>query len=451
MNARYRTLTSLAVFSLFLFGGVLAASAARDPDERVNAPSNAWEPKSSDWPTFHHGNDRTGLTNSTATMKLAYYKWSVKTGGAVLSSPAVAAVDTNSGGVNNYYTKIFIGSNDYRLYCIDGRSGSVVWRYQAVSSIVSSPAVGDIDGDGNPEVVFGSDDGRVYALRGNNGTLLWRFTTRDAVSCPPALVDLNGDGRLETVIGSEDGRLYALKADGSLLWGTYLYSAMGVTAPVAAGDINGDGRPELVVRSQMDDTFAIDGPDGKVLWAYESPFNTHMLSSISAGPCIADLDGDGRLDVLSIDGPTEMSCFEGKDGTVKWQQIFSGDILTTPAVGDADGDGKPEIIFGLSDNSVICIDGQAGEVEWTRSFRGAQYSSPALADVDGDGRPEALFGGMDSIMHCLNAEDGSVRWAYPCPNIIWSSPAVADFDADGKAELTFGCVDGRIYALDYNF
>ncbi len=453
MNGHYRTIASLGVIALFIFGGVLTATANRTSSDKAAAAPNVWTPKSTDWPTFHDNNARTGLTAATATMKFAYYKWTVKTGGQVISSPAVATVNTSSGGLNNLGTKVFVGSYDDRLYCIDGKSGNIVWRYQTTGIITSSPAVGDINGDGIAEVVFGCNDCRIYALCANNGTLLWKYTTRDVVDCSPALADLKGDGKLETVMGSEDGKLYAINGDGSLFWSLRIgWGGGALMSTAAVTDINGDGRPEIVIRTESDDTYAFNASDGSTLWDYMSPVNSHSFSgSIIAGPSAADLDGDGHMEVLAIDSPNGMSCVNGSDGTVKWQQVFNGNILTTPAIGDIDGDGKLEAVFSTSNFAVVCIDGQTGETKWTHDFKSAQYSSPALADIDGDGKLEVLTGGGDRIMHCLNAEDGSVRWAYPCANIIQSSPAVADIDGDGKAEVVFGCNDARVYALDYNF
>ena len=69
--------------------------------------------------------------------------------------------------------------------------------------VYSSPALGDLDGDGHLEVVVGSDDGKVYAWH-HDGTPVagWPQTTGDVVDSSPALGDLDGDGHLEVVVGS---------------------------------------------------------------------------------------------------------------------------------------------------------------------------------------------------------------------------------------------------------
>jgi len=89
------------------------------------------------------------------------------------------------------------------------------------SEVFSTPAIGDIDGDGVQEIVFGSDDGYLYALKPKPR---WDPVRRDTlaelipgfpkwvegfVESSPLLVDLNGDNRLDIVFGSYDRKIHA--------------------------------------------------------------------------------------------------------------------------------------------------------------------------------------------------------------------------------------------------
>jgi outer membrane protein assembly factor BamB len=454
MLPRYQTIVSVFVTSLFLAGCVLITGAMPAGTRRVDSPSNAWAPKSTDWPTFHHGNDRTGMTDSTATMKFAYYKWTAKTGGQVRSSPAVATVNATSGGLMFVGAKVFVGSIDNRLYCIEGGTGRVLWRFQAASTISSSPAVGDLSGDGSPEVVFGSYDGRIYCIDCQNGSLVWRYTARSQIQASPALADLDNDGRLETAIGGLDGKFHVLDADGKALWTAGEGRSWdNVWASAAVGDVNNDGKIEVLVQTIFNNVTCFDGADGRVLWTYTAL--SGEIITWPFGPVIADMDGDGDAEVLVLGKINEASCLEGADGSVVWHQTYGWTLTSTPAIGDGDGDGKPEI-FISADNTVFCAGGSDGVMKWSKTFSSpslsaALSSSPALADLDGDGRLEILACANDVVFRALNAEDGTTRWAYPVPKPVESSPAIADIDADGKAEVVFGCDDQKVYALDYNF
>ena len=75
--------------------------------------------------------------------------------------------------------------------------------------------VGDLDGDGYPEIVFGSDDDHVYAVD-NRGSLLWRYETGGNVRATPTIADVDGDGSLDVAVGSDDRSLYVLDGKGNL-------------------------------------------------------------------------------------------------------------------------------------------------------------------------------------------------------------------------------------------
>jgi len=79
--------------------------------------------------------------------------------------------------------------------------------------VESSPALGDIDGDGKLEIVVGSNDDKLYALNGEDGSVLWSYTTGGDIVSSPALGDIDGDGKLEIVVGSNDDKLYALNGE----------------------------------------------------------------------------------------------------------------------------------------------------------------------------------------------------------------------------------------------
>jgi hypothetical protein len=93
-------------------GGLLAASATRTAGGGAEAP-RAWAPKDTDWTQFRHDAAHRGVTEANATMRFAYCKWSVNTGSAVYSSPAVADID------NDGRAEVVFGCNDGRLYAVD--------------------------------------------------------------------------------------------------------------------------------------------------------------------------------------------------------------------------------------------------------------------------------------------------------------------------------------------
>ena len=102
------------------------------------------------WPMFRHDPRNTGCSTSTAP-DTNNILWNYTTGGLVYSSsPAVA---------NN---KVYIGSHDHRVYCLNATTGELLWNYITGNYVDSSPAVA------NDKVYVGSHDRKVYCLN------LWR-------------------------------------------------------------------------------------------------------------------------------------------------------------------------------------------------------------------------------------------------------------------------------------
>jgi M6 family metalloprotease-like protein len=114
---------------------------------------------------------------------------------------------------------VIVLSGDGKIYAwdIDGNllSGFPV----IVGDIRSGPALGDIDADGYLEIVFGGDN-KVYAYNYNGALatnfpfIIDRVEPAGAISSTPILGDLNGDGNVEIIFGLKDGRVFALQSDG---------------------------------------------------------------------------------------------------------------------------------------------------------------------------------------------------------------------------------------------
>ncbi|MBI2870403.1 MAG: VCBS repeat-containing protein, partial [Candidatus Omnitrophica bacterium] len=213
--------------------------------------------------------------------------WPVKTGGPVVSSPAIADILPATG------LELIAGSDDGTLYCWSS-SGQELWHFQSGDKVQSSPAVGDLDRDGNEDIAFGSHDGRLYVLE-STGALKpgWPRATSGKITSSPALGDLDRDGDLEVVVGSEDAKVYAWHHSGAPVsgWPRTTGGAIEFSSPAIA-DIDGDGGMEVIVGSS----------DGKLhAWHHSGRqvdgFPKVLGASVYASPMIADVDQDGDLDI----------------------------------------------------------------------------------------------------------------------------------------------------------
>ena len=259
-------------------------------------------------------------------------------------------------------------------------------------ALIGAPAFGDIDGDGDLEIIVTTLAGGVYAWS-HQGDLLDGFPTYMLGREPeemgpglawdngfysnPALGDVDGDGDLEIIAGGGDQRLYVWDETGALwpgypmeLCGPGLCGEVGarIVSSPALGDIDGDGRLDLAIGTnevpagaagllylvQLNDARVWDGyPLGR-----SGLVNQSILPVLGEGhvssPSLADLDGDGDLEIASApmlgnaspihhDGTDFMELDINLDRFGPKATFTDGSLIqmiNNPAFADVDGDGK---------------------------------------------------------------------------------------------------------------
>jgi hypothetical protein len=350
-------------------------------------------------------------------------------------------IDLNADGKG----EILAAADNGHLMVIDGASYGVVWDKDLAdylpnyntTRMTAGLAMGDLDLDGKLELVVATGAVDPLATEGPGAVLVLTYVgapgyfslmpgwprmgadslgpkgTPDAFAATPSLGDMDGDGDLEIIIGGMDRRLYLLHHDGTDALGWPLdyddkyYRDNRSTAAVA--DMDGDGLNEIII-----------GSNNYVYPACPNPYLFYVLNgdgtptpgfplettqNIESAPAVADLDGDGYLDIVFGTGDYGEHCRQPADGKKVyavdrfgqplpgWPVRTNADMLNAPAIGDLDNDGSPEVvIYNATTLYAWHADGRP-----VRGFpqHGAYYirfHTPVLADVDGDGAIEILLG-----------------------------------------------------------
>jgi hypothetical protein len=180
-------------------------------------------------------------------------------------------------------------------------------------TMMSSPAVGDIDLDGKPEIVvgggvfYGGNVGRkVYAFR-CDGTFLpgWPVSVEAQVFDSPALGNIEGDGRLEVVITDENANVYAFRANGSQIFKTKPKSFFGTSGNAdnsIIADVTGDGVPEILVATNTE--IAVLTASGAQLTddGSHDGRKSYYMETAASGAVVTDLEMDGEIDIVAASG-----------------------------------------------------------------------------------------------------------------------------------------------------
>ena len=301
-------------------------------------------------------------------------------------------------------------------------------------------AIGDLNGDGRADVAVCGDSGVAILLQQPDGTLgpsAFIPTGQDADSV--VIGDLNGDGRADLAV-SHSGEaqisvIYQTAAGGLAPPRQYPVPAAGFDQ-LAIGDITGDGLPDLVI---------MRGTPGRANFNLlpQDPV-THLLDSPGAfgwgitrtahSFAIADLNGDGRLDVAATWGGDQPDCGVGLfyHGTkVLIQAPIQAGCSDSPepiAVADMNGDGLLDLVVAhggwQSLGTLIQQPDGSFTSETLDPLPYASHYEPqslAIGDLNGDGRPDvALVDSNNGLVILYNA--GNTDLAPPSTTILTGPP-----------------------------
>ncbi len=226
-------------------------------------------------------------------------------------------------------------------------NGKLLWRRHTGGTMLA-PVVGDIDADGDPEVVAVSQEGKVFAWNHDGSAVdsrVWPMQL-GSPACAPILADLDGDGSPEIIMAA-GGEVHALRADGWSPAGTSwpaTVSGSGISG-LAAGEVSEEAMQ--IAATASDGTVYLFGADGTLA---DGDWPNTLGGGVQGSPIIVDIDQDGLGEILVAAGDKMLYGLDG-DGSVSpgWQFPLSSDPgSSTPSAGDVDGDGQIEVL--LSDN-----------------------------------------------------------------------------------------------------
>lgn len=357
-------------------------------------------------------------------------------------------------------TIIFIFVVSFSLVLINNanaQSPTIKWWYDTNDASFGQSAAGDIDGDGLLEIVFGCyrNDSSVYALNADNGTLLWKYNTHGpgVEGCndvAPVIYDVDNDSLLDVIVPSSCNPItFCFNGQaGSIKW---QLNTKGSDSPPTIADVDNDGKPEILHGEFGGYVMCINAENGSQAW--EIPVDVN--SWIQTAPTIVDLDNNGQLDFVvgtwNFNGLDSIYAFRGDNQALLWSYPVHDYMYHGTAVADLDNDGKPELVVGSYNDTLYCINGENGTTSWKYKATGGYCGSPAsIADIDNDGSCDVVFTSAYQVIALSNT--GSLKWQYNIPGFEQSfrGVALADINNDAYPDVVFGTTGGKVKALNGN-
>lgn len=411
--------------------------------------------------SFRGDAQHSGIYQQLGVPLLHGIKWKFKTGGAVISTPAVT--DGTA----------YFGSNDHYLYAVNLADGVQRWKFKTGSRVTSSPAVY------RDRVYFSSYDGNIYAVDVKSGEQRWkfasegerRFTGRHLHGSDPAgesMPDpfdfyLSSPTIVEgtVYVGSGDGNVYALDAaSGALRWKFRTGNVVHASPAIAEG---------VVYIGSWDSYFyAIDAKSGQERWRFKTGDDHEIANQVGIQSSAMIANGvvyfgcrDSNLYALdagsgakrwaySNKGSWVISTPIAKDGTLYFATSDSGlfhavdaktgalkyslsfhhwPMFSSPAIAGRN------LYIGSHAGTLVAIDLDKHATAWTFSTDGANHNAAALTKKDGDPDYGAAFGD--------NFYDDMVIgvWKMLSVGAVLSSPVIE------RDMIYFGSTDGNLYAI----
>jgi hypothetical protein len=357
------------------------------------------------------------------------------------------------------------------IHCVDGQTHLQLWAINNPEHGTTNIAVGDVDQDGQIEILWGTgatSSGADYLLVADqsSATIEWQSQDLDGPLSAVDVGDVDDDGADEIVMvsfgsnaGYDEGIIHIFDAQTHALeWSSplNLMDWMGVRS-VKIGDVDDDGETEFVVTTAY--TY------GGIIRVYSG--STHTLEQESTPQDglyftdieIADVDGDGQTEIIAGQGKEHtgatgiyLTVFNGATLAEEWKSVSlaSGwDPVTDLEISDVDGDGNLEILCSIgslyqsyaNNNKIYVYDGVTHQLDWLTEVPAATIET---ADLDADGTMEILLARKDGSVDVYSGTDFSYISTVSLPLLSFITAfQISDIDQDGVNEWLVGS-EGKI-------
>ncbi len=358
---------------------------------------------------------------------------------------------------------------------------------------------GDLNGDGKPELIAampGTNALGIFVNSSAAGAASPAFAARQDVAfgaTPGAvhLADVNSDGKLDVIVTTTPNIVTVLLNTTPAGSSTISFAASptsvamaGLGAEISSGDLNGDGRVDLVVSTPLPNNNVAILTNTTTPGATASSFTLTTAGATVQphGLVLADLNGDGKLDLITVNQGSGTAVGSGTVASIRLNTTTIG--AATPNFGskvdinvgagprsiaalDVNGDGKLDLVTAnrVGNNVSVLINAiptgssTVGAASFTRTdfTAGSEPYAIRTADINGDGRGDLIVGNRSSNQSTIlfnTTPTGNATPTFAAATSVGSSASrfvsVADFNLDGRPDFAASDASGSGISLFVN-
>lgn len=301
--------------------------------------------------------------------------------------------------------------------------------------LLANPAIEDIDGDGREELVL---------------SVSYFFDTAEIAAN-------SGAADLAVGKGGDPGNYVASGVvvfdlhSRAIKWSQHLDLSTRYTryraeahAPPTLADIDRDGRLEVIVGTSMGWVYVLDPKTGSALEGWPV-----QMGSVEAQVAVADVDADGWLEVIAADirGSIAVLRVSGKE---VWERHLGSAVGAGATVGDVDGDGDLEVVAPTFDGRIYVLDGATGQDKPNFPFRTfGRVAAPVLITKLDDSQRlgmQLVATAYDGFLYVIDALTGcadSLDLGEPSHAMVLAD----DIAGTGHLDLLVATTGGNVYAI----
>ncbi|MCK4836817.1 MAG: PQQ-binding-like beta-propeller repeat protein, partial [Candidatus Aminicenantes bacterium] len=242
--------------------------------------------------------------------------------------------------------------------------------------------------------------------------ILWFFDSIFQESASVALGDLNGDGQIEVVYGNKEWLFAFYGKTGEVIW--KFENKAGIASELVLGDLDGDKQDDVVFLTN-EDIIALRGKDGVILWKVPRKVSPKEFPSLRGYLVLGNFGGK-TLDVTVIDKNNKLYCFNGKNGKKRWCYSYC-DTYNPLAVGDVNLDGIDDLVLKGHIDELVLLNGKTGRPFWKfcqyQDGHGHYYNHTVICPFNQDRFPDIITAAGTKFV-ILDGKNGKKLYAWDC-------------------------------------